>query len=59
MVNNGMLQLLGISPRIRCVCSEMPPIRAARELTVALQEPSEKAKATPVVPPVVTQRVPT
>ena len=46
MVNNGMLQLLGSSP-----------IRAARELAVVLQEPLEKAKAIPVVPPVLTQRV--
>ena len=59
MVNNGMLQLLGSSPSIRCLCGEMPPIRATRELVVALREPSEKAKASPVVPSVVTRRVPT
>ena len=55
MVNNRMLQLLGSSLSIRCVRSEMPPIRAER--FVAIREPSEKAKAIPVVPPVLTQRV--
>jgi hypothetical protein len=57
MVNNRMLQLLRSSPGIRCVRSEMPPIRTARQLAVALQEPSEEAKATFVMPPVVSRRV--
>jgi hypothetical protein len=56
MVKNGMLQLLGSSSSPRWVCSEMSPIRVARERAVALLELSEKTKAVPVVPPVVRRR---
>jgi hypothetical protein len=58
MVNNGMLRLLGSSPSSRCVCREMPPGRAARELALAPRLLSEQAKAIPVVPPVVARSVP-
>jgi len=57
MVNNGVLQLFGSSPGTRCVCSGVPPIPAARDLTVAVREPSEKAKAPRGVLPVATGRV--
>jgi hypothetical protein len=57
MVINGILQLLASSPAIRCVCREMPPVRAARDLTVVLGEPSERARAVLVVSPIVTRRV--
>lgn len=57
MVINGMLQLLGSSPGVRCVCRGMPPVRVARDLAVVLREPSERARAVPVVSPIVTRRV--
>jgi len=57
MVNSGMLQLLGSSPGVRCVCGGMSAILAARELAVGVGEPSEKAKAPPGVLPAATGRV--
>jgi hypothetical protein len=57
MVKNGLLQILGSHSSPRWVGGEMPPIRLAREPAVARLELSEKTRAVPVVPPMVTRRV--